>query len=64
VETGVQGIHNYLKKLDSGFRRNDGKPHFHTFYESINIYISVFSVPFVVKQFPKKSLRLEIRALE
>jgi len=24
-----------LKKLDSGFRRNDGKGHFQTFYEFI-----------------------------
>jgi hypothetical protein len=25
VETGVQGIYNYSKILDSGFRWNDGK---------------------------------------
>jgi hypothetical protein len=25
VKTGVQEIHNGLKMLDSGFRRNDGK---------------------------------------
>jgi hypothetical protein len=35
VETGVQRIFKFLKKLDSGFRRNDGKPHFLTFYEFI-----------------------------
>jgi hypothetical protein len=34
-ETIVQTIYNYLKRLDSGFRRNDEKPHFPTFYESI-----------------------------
>jgi len=33
--TGVQTIHNDLEKLDSGFRRNDGKPHFWTFYEAV-----------------------------
>jgi hypothetical protein len=31
------GIQNALKLLDSGFRRNDGKEHFSTFYEFINI---------------------------
>jgi len=36
VETGVQRIYNYLKRLDSGFRRNDSKTHFPTFYEIIN----------------------------
>jgi hypothetical protein len=35
VKTGVQRNYTYLKKLDSGFRRNDGKPHFRTFYETI-----------------------------
>jgi hypothetical protein len=28
---------NCLKRLDSGFRRNDGKRYFWTFYEAINI---------------------------
>jgi len=37
VKTGVQIIYNYLKGLDSGFRRNDEKPHFQIFYEIINI---------------------------
>jgi len=36
VETGVQGTYNWWKELDSGFRRNDGKPHFLIFYEIIN----------------------------
>jgi len=27
---------NCLKRLDSGFRRNDGKRYFWTFYEAIN----------------------------
>jgi hypothetical protein len=35
VKTGVQGIYNYSKPLDSGFRRNDGKNNFQTFEESI-----------------------------
>jgi hypothetical protein len=43
VKTGVQRIDNYLKGLDSGFRRNDGKPHFQTFYEIINIDVLVKS---------------------
>jgi hypothetical protein len=30
------GIQNALKLLDSGFRRNDGKGHFPTFYDTIN----------------------------
>jgi len=33
VKTGDQGIHKLLKILDSGFRRNDEKRHFRTFYE-------------------------------
>ena len=37
MKTGVQRIYNYLKKLDSGFRRNDRKPHFQTSYEFINL---------------------------
>jgi len=32
VKTGVQGIRNGLKTLDSGFRRNDGKRLFPTSY--------------------------------
>jgi hypothetical protein len=30
-------VRNCLKTLDSGFRRNDGKWYFLTFYETINI---------------------------
>jgi hypothetical protein len=37
VKTGVQEIHNDLKRLDSGFRRNDGKPHLRTFDEAIKV---------------------------
>jgi len=37
VETGVQGIYKPLKILDSGFRRNDEKGHFQTFYETIKL---------------------------
>ena len=36
-KTGVQRIRNELKTLDSGFRRNDGKRFFSTFYEFIKI---------------------------
>ena len=37
VKTGVQKIYNYLKRLDSGFRRNDRKTFFPTFYKFIII---------------------------
>jgi hypothetical protein len=37
AEAGVQEISNYLKKLDSGIRRNHNKPHFQTFYEFIRV---------------------------
>ncbi len=34
--------YNYLKRLDSGFRRNDRKAYFKTFYETINGELSPF----------------------
>ncbi len=37
MKIGVQELCNQLKKLDSGFRRNDKKWCFSTFYEFINI---------------------------
>jgi hypothetical protein len=37
VKTGVQCFHNYLRLLDSGFRRNDGHQAFSTFCDFINI---------------------------
>ena len=37
MKTGVQGVYKALKTLDSGFRRNDGKRPFSTFYECIRI---------------------------
>ena len=40
VKTGVQKLCNQLKKLDSGFRRNDKKWCFSTFYEFISFEIS------------------------
>jgi len=40
VKTGVQGTYNWWKELDSGFRRNDGKHHFLTFYEIIDFKIT------------------------
>jgi len=36
VKTGVQCFYNYLKLLDSGFRRNDDHEAFPTFYDFIN----------------------------
>ena len=36
VKAGVQGIRNELKRLDSGFRRNDRKARFPTFCETIS----------------------------
>ncbi|MFO7971735.1 MAG: hypothetical protein R6U40_08290 [Desulfobacterales bacterium] len=38
VKTGVQMIYNFLKRLDSGFRRNDKKRCFGTFCETINVH--------------------------
>ena len=35
MKTGVQRTYNYLKGLDSGFRRNDRKAYLQTFYEII-----------------------------
>jgi len=43
VETGVQTIYNYLKRLDSGFCRNGEKPHFHTFYETI-VWVTFYEI--------------------
>jgi hypothetical protein len=37
------GIQNVLNLLDSGFRRNDGKENFSTFYESIILNIVTYS---------------------
>ena len=38
------GIQNYLKILDSRLRGNDAKRGFKTFYETINIRRSIFSL--------------------
>jgi len=38
VKTGVQGTYVWWKELDSGFRRNDGKPPLWTFYEIIILF--------------------------
>ncbi len=35
VKTGVQSLRKWLNRLDSGFRRNDEKWYFSTFYEFI-----------------------------
>jgi len=37
VKTGAQIIYNYMKRLDSGFRRNDRERGFPTFYEIIKV---------------------------
>ena len=37
VKTGVQISRNYLNRLDSGFRRNDKKQYFSTFYKLIKL---------------------------
>jgi len=39
AKAGVQVSHNSMKTLDSGFRRNDGKEHFSTFYEIVNAWV-------------------------
>jgi hypothetical protein len=35
ARNGVQDFLRAIKRLDSGFRRNDGNGHFQAFYESI-----------------------------
>jgi hypothetical protein len=42
VKARVQGVYACLKILDSGFRRNDEKGHFQTFYETINFAFRQF----------------------
>jgi len=42
LKNGVQVACNSLKILDSGFRRNDEKWSFSTFYELINIVMYCF----------------------
>ncbi|MFO7971758.1 MAG: hypothetical protein R6U40_08405 [Desulfobacterales bacterium] len=37
AKAGIQILCNYLKILDSGFRRNDGKRYFMTFCEFIKV---------------------------
>jgi len=44
VKTGVQMVCNCLKGLDSGFRRNDGKRYFPTFYKTINFKSYTFTL--------------------
>jgi hypothetical protein len=36
AKAGVQVLCNCSKIMDSGFRRNDRKPYFVTFYETVN----------------------------
>jgi len=48
VKTGVQRTYNYLKRLDSGFRRNARKKHFQTFYEIIKIQILIEKDRFII----------------
>ena len=51
METGVQESGKYLKELDSGFRRNDGKTKIQTFYEIINIYSAILNLLFTAANF-------------
>ena len=44
MKTGVDVIYKHLETLDSGFRRNDGKKGFQTFYNIINFLSDRFSV--------------------
>jgi hypothetical protein len=44
VKTGVQGTYNWRKELDSGFRRNDRKTCFVTFYGFIKLTPTIFHV--------------------
>ena len=37
MKTGVQKLCNQMKKLDSGFRRNDKKWCFSIFYETVKL---------------------------
>jgi len=46
--SGVQSLRKSLNRLGSGFRRNDGKGHFLTFYEIVNFI--VFNVLFGLVQ--------------
>jgi hypothetical protein len=41
VEKRGPGVCKHLGTLDSGFRRNDGKNAFSTFYETINVSFSI-----------------------
>ena len=52
VKIGVQMVCNYLKILDSGFRRNDGEWGFSTFYKTITIRVK--KKPFVPLKIIKK----------
>jgi hypothetical protein len=59
VKTGVQKIHNDLKRLDSGFHRNDEDPPFQIFYEIINGWITKegFRLPSIFRErFPFKEV--------
>jgi hypothetical protein len=47
VKTGVQCLFNYLKYLDTGFRRYDDFEAFATFYEFVNI-IQCYSLVHIV----------------
>jgi len=47
VKTGVQPFHNFLKTLDSCFRRNDEMPLFFLFCECIKMssLINIYKAP-------------------
>jgi hypothetical protein len=54
VKTGVQIVYNHSKILDSGFRRNDGKTNFKTFYEINNFPADSFWVKKIINSFWSK----------
>ena len=62
AKAGVQMVYKSLKRLDSGFRRNDGKRYFMTFCETIKIkpplYLFFFDIQPIISysgSFPIKT---------
>jgi hypothetical protein len=51
VKTGVQIVYNHSKILNSGFRRNDGKTNFKTFYEVNNFPADSFWLKKIINSF-------------
>ena len=57
------GIQNYLKTLDSRLRGNDAKGHFKTFYETINVGRSMFSLLIFLYHFEIQVFTLRLGVL-